>query len=72
MKKFFGFFANLFKNIFKFFKEMKVELKKVTWPNWSQTKNNTIIVILCVLVIGIVIWVLDLLFGAGAAALLGK
>jgi len=72
MKKFFGFFANLFKKIFKFFKEIKVELKKVTWPSWSQTKNNTLIVILCVLVIGIVIWVLDLLFGAGAAAILGK
>ena len=72
MKKFFGFFGNLFKKIFKFFKEIKVELKKVVWPNWKQTKNNTGIVIICVLFIGIIIWVLDLLFGAGAAALLGK
>ena len=71
MKKFFGFFANLGKRIAKFFREMKAELKKVTWPSWSQTRNNTGIVILCVLVIGIAIWVLDALFGFGATKLLG-
>ena len=72
MKKFFGFFGNFFKKIFKFFKEIKVELKKVVWPSWKQTKNNTLIVIICVLLIGLVIWVLDFLFGIGAKSLLGR
>ena len=71
MKKFFGFFANLGKRIYKFFREIKVELKKVVWPTWSHTRNNTLIVLACVLVIGIAIWVLDAIFGFGATKLLG-
>lgn len=35
-----GFFAK----IAKFFREVKSEMKKVVWPTWSQTVNNTAIV----------------------------
>lgn len=70
MKKFFGFFAKLGKNIFKFFREIKVELKKVVWPTWSQTRNNTIIVLICVLIVGLAIWILDAVFKLGLVELL--
>jgi len=50
-----GFFAR----IGKWLKEMKSELKKVQWPSKKQTINNTVIVIVCVLVIGAFIWLFD-------------
>ena len=46
-----------------FFKDIKGELKKVTWPSFKQVRNNTLIVIICVLLIGAFIWVLDAIFG---------
>ncbi len=51
--------------ITKFFKEVKSELKKVTWPSKKQVIKNTLVVIAAVVIIGIVIWVLDLLFSFG-------
>ena len=46
----------------KYFKEVKSELKKVSWPTLKQIKNNTIIVLVCILVIGSFIWILDFSF----------
>ncbi len=48
--------------ILNYFKEVKSELKKVVWPSFKQVKNNTLIVIACVLIIGAFIWVADLVF----------
>ena len=45
----------------RWLREMKSELKKVQWPTWKQVLKNTGIVILCVLVIGIFIWIFDAL-----------
>lgn len=50
-----GFFAR----ISKWLRELKSELKKVQWPTSKQTINNTVIVILCVIVVGIFIWIFD-------------
>ena len=44
-----GFFARAG----KWFRDMKSELKKVQWPTRKQTINNTLIVIACVIVVGI-------------------
>lgn len=58
----------LFARIGHWFKEMKAELKKVQWPTWKQTMNNTLIVIAFCVVVGVCIWLFDLLatnlFGA--------
>ena len=43
----------------RWFREMRSELKKVQWPSWGKVLKNTAIVLLCVLVIGIFIWVFD-------------
>lgn len=43
----------------RWLREMRSELKKVQWPTWKQVLKNTGIVILCVLVIGVFIWVFD-------------
>ena len=62
MKKFFG-------KIGKFFKDLKSELKKVIWPTPSQLVNNTIIVLIFILVIGVCVWLLDALFAWGLSLL---
>lgn len=56
--------------IIRFFKELKSELKKVVWPSKGQVIKNTLIVIAAVIIIGIVIWVLDLAFGFGISKLI--
>lgn len=49
--------------IVRLYKEVKVELKKVIWPNRTQLINNTGTVLLFCLIIGCIIWVSDLGFG---------
>lgn len=36
------------------------ELQKVTWPDWPQLKNATIVIIVFVILISAVIWLMDL------------
>ena len=58
-----NFFARAGKRISRWFREMKSELKKVVWPTKSQMINNTVIVLVCVLIVGIFIWVFDAVGG---------
>ena len=48
----------------KGFKGIKSEMKKVTWPSFKQVANNTWTVILSVIIVGLIIFVLDFVFGA--------
>jgi len=52
-------FGNAGKNLLRFFRDVRNELKKVIWPNWEQLVNNTSTVLLACLVIGIIIWLFD-------------
>lgn len=51
-----------FQKISKYFKEVKSEMKKVVWPAFAKVRQNTLIVLVYVLLVGIVIWGLDALF----------
>jgi len=46
-----------------FFKATKGEFKKIIWPNFKTVSKNTGIVIAYVILIGVIILVLDLIFG---------
>lgn len=50
--------------------ELRVELKKVVWPSRGDVLHNTLVVIACVLVVGVVIWVFDALSAAVVRALI--
>ena len=50
------------KNKRHFFKDFKAELKRVVWPTPKQLLNSTIAVITIVLVIGVVVFLLDMGF----------
>lgn len=45
--------------IAKWFREMKSELKKVVWPSRKQVVNNTVIVLVLVIISSVVIWCVD-------------
>ena len=45
-----------------FFKDVKAELKKVIWPTPKQLLNNTLAVIASVLIVGVIVFLLDLCF----------
>lgn len=44
---------------FRWFREMKSELKKVVWPTFGKTMKNTGTVLLCSLLVGASIWIFD-------------
>ena len=68
---FFGKVKNFFKGIGKYFKDTKSELKKVVWPSKHDVKNNTITVIVVVLIAAVVLIALDLIFGGAIHLLIG-
>jgi len=46
----------------KFLREVKAELKKVSWPTRSELMSNTGIVFVAVAVVCMLIWALDAFF----------
>ena len=56
--------------VLRWLKDLKGELKKVTWPSLKDVVKNVGVVILCVLIVGIFIWVFDFLARAVIDALL--
>lgn len=54
----------------RYLREMRSELKKVSWPTKKQTLNNTGIVIVVVLVVGVFVWIFDGIAGSLIGALI--
>ncbi len=54
---------SIFSKAGKFFKETKSELKKVTWPSWASIKKNTGVIIAFVVIVGLFLFVCDVVFG---------
>jgi preprotein translocase subunit SecE len=44
----------------EFVSETWEELKKVTWPDFPQLKNATLVIIVFVIIVAIVIWLMDI------------
>jgi len=51
---------NIFGKAAQFLREVKVELKKVTWPSRKQTIGSTVVVIALVMIISIFLGAVDL------------
>ena len=54
----------------RYFRELRSELKKVVWSTPKQVLKNTLIVIVCVLFVGVFIWVFDFVARIGIGALI--
>lgn len=54
---------SFFSRVGKFFKDVFGELKKVVWPSKKQVVNNTIVVIVAVIISSLGISLIDYFFG---------
>ena len=64
-------FVRTWAAITKYFRELISELKKVVWPTPKQVGKNSLVVGACVLVVGVFIWLFDLVARTGISALIG-
>ena len=51
-----------YKRFFVFLREVKAEVKKVTWPSRNEVYSTTIVVILATIFFGIYLYSLDIVF----------
>ena len=51
---------NFIEATFQFLREVKVELKKVTWPSRKQTIGSTVVVLVLVLLISLFLGIVDM------------
>jgi preprotein translocase subunit SecE len=62
-----------FGRIVEFFREVRAELRKVTWPTWEELKKATTVIVIFVAILGLVIgwmdWLLQQIFVVGVAKL---
>ena len=63
-------FARAWGGVCKYFRELRSELKKVTWSTPKQVLKNTLIVGACVLVVGVFIWLFDFVARLGIDGLI--
>lgn len=54
-----------------FLQAANVELRKVVWPSRQETLQTTLVVLVVVLVVGIMLWLIDMFFGWAVRGLLG-
>ncbi len=43
----------------KYLKDLRSEIKKVTWPSWNKVVNNTAVVLIGMCASAIVVWGID-------------
>ncbi|SEG10880.1 preprotein translocase subunit SecE [Caloramator fervidus] len=49
--------------LLKYFKELKAEFKKITWPERREIVNTTGIVLATLSIFTVLIWIMDSVFG---------
>lgn len=54
-----------------FIEESVGELKKVTWPDYPQLKNATLVVLAFVVMLSLIIWLMDLTVRTIIQAIMG-
>ena len=51
------------KTFWALLKEARIEIRKVVWPNRTETTQTTLIVVAVVLIMALILWGLDTLLG---------
>ena len=54
--------TNLGQNLIGFGREARMEVRKVVWPTRQETLQTTFMVIVAVIIIGIFLWLIDMVF----------
>lgn len=45
-----------------FVREVRAEVRKVSWPTWEDLRKSTVVIIIIVVIVGAIIGLMDLLF----------
>jgi preprotein translocase subunit SecE len=56
--------------ILQFFREVRVEIKKVTWPTRKETIASTIVVLITTIIIGAFLGIVDFFLSTGVEKIL--
>jgi preprotein translocase subunit SecE len=54
--------ARWYRRLFSFLRDVKAELKKVTWPSRNEVYSTTIVVIIATVFFGLYLYFMDLIF----------
>jgi preprotein translocase subunit SecE len=68
---FIGYQSDFGKLVYSYISDSKVEIKKVTWPTKQETTQTTLGVIVVVIIVGILLWLFDMLLGWAIGTLYG-
>ena len=66
-----GYQSDFGKLVYSYVTDSKIELKKVTWPTKQETTQTTLGVIFVVIVVGILLWLFDMLLSWAIGTLYG-
>lgn len=55
----------MFKKTVQFLREVKIEMKKVSWPSQKETLNSTIVIIIVVFIFAIFLGLSDIILSKG-------
>ncbi len=59
------------RQIWGYFQDAQIEVRKVVWPTRQETLQTTLIVILMVVLVAIILWLLDMFLGWAIGSLMG-
>ena len=62
---------NFTTGVAKFFRDTRSELKKVVWPSREDTRKNTIVVLVVVILAALILFILDAVFGGLLGLVIG-
>ncbi len=63
--------ANPFQKVIRYCKDLKSEIKKVVWPSAKQIKNNSVVVLVFVVISAVFLSLIDLGLGQLVALVFG-
>ena len=60
------------KEIWGYFRDAQIEVRKVVWPTRQETRQTTLIVIVMVILVAIILWLLDMFLGWSIGLIMGR
>ena len=60
------------RNVGKFFRETKSEVKKVCWPSKTQLFHNTAVILAFVIVMTVILFLFDKVFEFGFSSIINR
>lgn len=58
-------------DVTRLIREVRSEMSRVTWPTFAATRQMTVMVLILVLLVGVFLFIVDLIIAAGLKTLLG-